>query len=111
MVSPPRDRPIACEPFFFSRAGAVLMSANDCSVDHHVFVVGIARQQLENTVENAALCPSAKALVHDPPVAETRRQITPGNSRSISVKNPRQRTTGYPLQCRRHGLLCRAENS
>jgi hypothetical protein len=38
-------------------------------------------------VENAALCPSAKALVHDPPVAETRRQITPGNSRSISVKN------------------------
>jgi hypothetical protein len=63
------------------------MSANDCSVDHHVFVVGIARQQLENTVENAALCPSAKALVHDPPVAETRRQITPGNSRSISVKN------------------------
>src|ERR1700730_12802638 len=62
------------------------MSANDCSVDHHVFVVGIARQQLENTVENAALCPSAKALVHDPPVAETRRQITPGNSRSISVK-------------------------
>src|SRR3982074_1728370 len=71
---------------FFSRAGAVLMSANDCSVDHHVFVVGIARQQLENTVENAALCPSAKALVHDPPVAETRRQITPGNSRSISVR-------------------------
>src|SRR5450759_5115372 len=72
---------------FFSRAGAVLMSAHDGRIDHHVFVVVIACQQLENALENAALRPSTEALVHDLPVAETRRQVTPGDSRSIPVKN------------------------
>ena len=43
VVSPPRDRPIACSPFF-SRPGAMLVSAHDGGVDHHVFVVMIARQ-------------------------------------------------------------------
>jgi hypothetical protein len=33
----------------------VLVSAHDRGVDHHVFVVGVARQQLENAIENAAL--------------------------------------------------------
>ena len=65
----------------------MLMSAHDGGVDHHVFVVVIARQQLENALENAALRPPAEALVHDLPVAETLGQITPGNARSISVKN------------------------
>ena len=72
---------------FFSRAGTVLMGAHDGGVDHHVFVVVIARQQLENALENAAFRPSAEALVHDLPVTETRRKITPGDSRSVSVKN------------------------
>ena len=63
------------------------MSAHNGSVNHHVFVVVIACQQLENTLENAALRPSAKALVHDLPVAETRGQITPRNTSSISVEN------------------------
>jgi hypothetical protein len=61
----------------------VLVGAHDGRVDHHVFVVVIARQQLEN----AAFRPSAEALVHDLPVTETRRKITPGDSRSVSVKN------------------------
>ena len=77
---------MACGPFF-SRAGAVLMSAHNGGVDHHVFVVVIAGQQLENAFENAALRPSAKALVHDLPIAETRGQITPGDSGSISIEN------------------------
>src|SRR5712671_146341 len=77
---------MACGPFF-SRAGAVLMSAHNGGVDHHVFVVVIAGQQLENAFENAALRPSAKALVHDLPIIETRRQITPRNTRSIPVEN------------------------
>src|ERR1700674_1745415 len=77
---------MACGPFF-SRAGAVLMSAHDGGVDHYVFVVVIAGQQLENALENAALRPSAKALVHDLPVAEARRQITPRNTGSISIEN------------------------
>src|SRR5215471_6947069 len=72
---------------FFSRACAVLVSAHDGRVDHHVLVIGIAGQQLENPLENAALCPSAEALVYDLPVAKTRRQVTPGNAGSVSIKN------------------------
>ena len=73
------------------------MSAHNGGVNHHVFVVRIACQRLENSLENAALGPSAKALVHDLPVAETHRQISPGNSRSISVKN---RVNEQPVVCR-----------
>ena len=65
----------------------MLMSAHDGGVEHHVFVVVIAGQQLENALENAAFRPSAEALVHNLPVTETRWQIAPGNSCSISVKD------------------------
>ena len=65
----------------------MLVSAHDGRVDHHVLIIGIAGQQLENPLENADLCPSAEALVYDLPVAKTRRQITPGNARSVSIKN------------------------
>ena len=86
MVSPPRDRPIACSPFF-SCAGAVLMRPHDSGVDHHVLVVVIARQQPENALENAALRPPIKALVDDLPIAETLWQIAPGNAGTIAVNN------------------------
>src|SRR5215831_6351846 len=86
VVSPPRERPIACSPFF-SCAGAVLMSAHDGGVDHHVFVVVITRQQLENTLENSALRPSIEALVDDLPIAEALRQIAPRDTSSISEEN------------------------
>src|SRR6516164_5670526 len=72
---------------FFSRASAVLMSAHDGGVNHHVFVSGVARQKVENSLENSGFCPSAVALMYDLPVAETRRQVTPGNSGSIPIKN------------------------
>src|SRR5262249_60620364 len=72
---------------FFLRACAVLVSAHDGRVDNHVLIIGIAGQQLENPLENAALCPSAEALVYDLPVAKTRRQITPWDARSVSIKN------------------------
>src|SRR5450759_1510618 len=72
---------------FFSRAGAVLMSAHDGGIDHHVFIVVIARQQLENTFENPALRPPAEALVDDLPISETLWTITPWNAGSISVQN------------------------
>jgi hypothetical protein len=35
VLNPPRDRPIACSPFF-SRTGTVLVSTPDGGVDHHV---------------------------------------------------------------------------
>jgi hypothetical protein len=63
------------------------MGTHNGGVDHHVFVVGIACQQFENAFENAALRPSAKALVHDLPVTEAGRQIAPRNPCPISIKN------------------------
>jgi hypothetical protein len=86
VVSPPRDRPIACSPFF-SCAGAVLVSAYDGGVDHHVFVVVVAGQQLENALENPALRPSAKALMDDLPIPEALGQIAPRDAGSISVQD------------------------
>src|SRR6266511_478717 len=65
----------------------MLMSPDDGRVDHHVFVVGIACQHLENALDDTALRPSAEAFVHDLPVAETGREITPWYPCSISVKN------------------------
>jgi hypothetical protein len=72
---------------FFSRTCAVLMSAYDGGVNHHVFVIVITRQQLENTLENSTLRPSTEALMNRFPVTETLWQITPGTPRPKSVKN------------------------
>ena len=63
------------------------MSAYDGGVDHHVLIVGIAGQQLEHTLENPGLRPSAEALMDRFPVAETLRQITPGTPSPKAVEN------------------------
>jgi len=47
----------------------------------------IARQHLENTFKNAALGPSAEALVDDFPISEALWKIAPWDTRSISEKN------------------------
>ena len=65
----------------------MLMRAHDGGIDHHVFVVMVTRQQLENAFENSALCPSTEALVDDFPIAKTLRKITPWNAGSIPVQN------------------------
>ena len=65
----------------------MLVSAKDGGVDHHVFVVVIAGQLLENALENPALRPPIKALVDDFPIAEALWKITPWNAGSISVHN------------------------
>jgi hypothetical protein len=65
----------------------MLMRAHNGGIDHHVFVVMVARQQLENAFENSALRPSAEALVDDFPIAETLRKITPWNTGSIPIQN------------------------
>src|SRR5882762_3605189 len=70
---------------FFSGTGAVLLSAHDGGVDHHIFVVVIARQQRENALENSALGPSAAALIERLPTTQTLRQVSPRNTRPISV--------------------------
>ena len=63
----------------------MLMRAHDGGVDHHVFVVVIARQQLENALENPALRPPAEALVDDLPITEALCKVAPGNSGTISL--------------------------
>src|SRR5260370_24769347 len=63
------------------------MSAHNSGVDHHVFVIGVARQQLENPLKNPALRPAAETLMHALPIAEARRQIAPRNTGSEPVQN------------------------
>jgi hypothetical protein len=65
----------------------MLMGADDRGVDHHVFGVGIAGQVIQYTIENAALAPSAEALVRAFPGTKMRRQIAPGNARPIAIDN------------------------
>jgi hypothetical protein len=49
------------------------MRAHDGGVDHHVFVVVIIRQQLENAFENPTPGPPAEALVDHFPITEAFR--------------------------------------
>ena len=63
------------------------MGAHDGGVDHHVFVIPFARQQLENALENPALRPPAETLIDDFPIAEALGQIAPRNASPISIQN------------------------
>ena len=65
----------------------MLVGAHDGSVQHHVFVVVVARQQLENALENAALRPSIEALIDDIPIPEALRKIAPRNAGAKPEKN------------------------
>ena len=65
----------------------MLVRADNGGIDHHVFVVVIARQLLENARENPALGPPAEALVDDFSITETLRKITPRDARSIAEQN------------------------
>lgn len=65
----------------------MLVGAYDGGVNHHVFVVVIFRQQLENALENSALRPSTEALMDDLPIPKALGQIAPRNARSVSVKD------------------------
>jgi hypothetical protein len=49
------------------------MGADNRCVDHHVFGVGVAGQVIQDTIENAALAPSAEALVRAFPGTKMRR--------------------------------------
>jgi hypothetical protein len=65
----------------------VLVSAHDGGVNHHVLVIVIARQLLENALENPTLRPSTEALMDDLPITKALRQITPRDASPISVQN------------------------
>jgi hypothetical protein len=63
------------------------MRSHDGGVDHHVFVVVIIRQQLEDALENPALAPPAETLVDDFPIAKALRKIAPRHARPIPEQN------------------------
>ena len=77
---------MACAPFFLG-AGAMLVSAHDSGVNHHVLVVVVAGQKPENPLENAALGPSVEALIDDLPVAKALGQIAPRNAGAKPEEN------------------------
>ncbi len=87
VVSPPRERPMAWQTPFFSRPGAMLMGADDGGVDHHVFIIVISRQHLEDTFENVAFAPPPEAPVRVLPIAEALGKIAPGNAGAIAIQN------------------------
>jgi hypothetical protein len=47
----------------------------------------IARQHLENALENTALRPSIEALMDNFPITKTFGQVTPWNARSVPVQD------------------------
>src|ERR1043166_2252239 len=47
---------------FFGCARAVVGGTHDGVVDHSVFIIGISRQSLENSLPNTTLCPPPEAL-------------------------------------------------
>jgi len=47
----------------------------------------VARQQLENALENSALRPPIEALIDNLPVAETLGQIAPRDASPVSVQD------------------------
>jgi hypothetical protein len=77
---------MACSPLF-SRPGAVLMSAHDGGIDHHVFVVMVACQQFENAPKDTAFGPAPVTLVDDLPITEPRRQITPRYTGLVALRH------------------------
>jgi hypothetical protein len=77
---------MACAPSFLG-AGAMLVSAHDSGVNHHVLVVVVAGQKPENPLENAALGPSVEALIDDLPVAKALGQIAPRNAGAKPEQN------------------------
>lgn len=71
---------------FLRALRAVLRGRDNCAVDHDVFVVVIGGQMPENPLNHIAFTPAAQSSVTILPVAEMRRQITLGNTGSITIQ-------------------------
>src|SRR6185312_3003977 len=65
----------------------VAVNFDNCRIDHGELHVWIIRYSIENPLENARLHPIAIALEHRIPVAERRRQISPGAARARDPKH------------------------
>ena len=65
----------------------MLMSPHDGAVDHGVFVVRIGGQMVKHSFPHPGFRPATEAPVGVLPVAESFRQVAPGNSRAVSTQN------------------------
>src|SRR5215475_13374303 len=93
VLNPPRLRPSAWSSAFFERAGAVLMSSHDGTVDHRVLVIAIGGQVLKDVLPDAGFGPAAKPPVRILPVAEALRQVAPWYSRTVPVQHRLDKAT------------------
>ena len=73
------------------------MRAHDGGIDHHVLVVGITRESVENTLKNSAFRPSIEALIDDLPIAKALREIAP---RDPGPKSKENRFDEQSIVCR-----------
>jgi hypothetical protein len=65
----------------------MLVSPNDCGIDHCVFVVRIGCQSLKQSLPNAALGPPAKPRMDVLPRTKSFRQIPPGDTRAVTIEH------------------------
>jgi hypothetical protein len=76
VLNPPRERPIACSPFF-RRTGGMLVGAHNRIVNEDFLKVSVARKLGEYRMPYFRPRPSGKALVHAIPRSKIGRQIAP----------------------------------
>ena len=78
----------------------MLMRPHDGTVDHRVFVIGVCRQGIENTLPNALMAPPHVARMKGPEITEPLRQIAPRDARAVAIKNRLDKQTivfrGHP---------------
>src|SRR5690348_81776 len=65
----------------------MLVSPHNGAVEHRVFVVGVGSQVFKQAQPHALLGRAAEAPMSLLPVAESLRQVAPGNSGAVSVKD------------------------
>jgi hypothetical protein len=85
----------------------VTVNMDDGGINHRVFQIGLIGQSLENALENAALRPIPEALEHRVPVAEFRRQITPGTAGARNPQNALEKPA--PVHARSAGVCFLAQ--
>src|SRR5215472_10740452 len=65
----------------------MLVRPNDRAVDHRIFVIGVGGQMLEDFLPDAGLAPAAEPLMGILPVAQSLRQITPGDAGAVAIEH------------------------
>src|SRR5471030_1424001 len=81
VLSPPRERPRACSPFFRG-TGRMLMGTHNGAVEIDLLEVGILAQYLENVLPYLLVGPAGKADINARPWAKLWRQVAPWTTRA-----------------------------